>query len=54
MVWFFRRLVGSDRAATLVEYSLIVCLIACAAIGAFTTVGGSVLNRLGPASNALT
>lgn len=48
-----RRLLESQRAVTAVEYALIVCLISCVALGAFTAVGKSVLGLLGPAGNAL-
>ncbi len=53
MLSVLRHLLKNQRAATMIEYSLIVCLIACATIGAMTTLGHSVLNRLGPATNAL-
>ena len=49
-----RRLLADERAVTAVEYALIVCLIAGAAIAGMTTLGHSVLNMLGPAANALT
>ncbi len=48
-----RRLLKNTRAATMIEYSLIVCLIAAVALGGMQAVGKSVLNRLGPATNAL-
>lgn len=51
---FTRRLCGDQRAATVIEYSLIVFLIGTAAIGALTRVGQSVLNVLGAAANAMT
>jgi Flp pilus assembly pilin Flp len=50
---FVRRLMADQRAVTAIEYSLIVCLIASAAIGAMTNLGHHVLNMLGPAANAL-
>ena len=53
MIAVLRRLFKSQRAATLIEYSLIVCLIAFAAVGAMTYLGHSVLNMLGPAANAM-
>ncbi|HZP98954.1 MAG TPA: Flp family type IVb pilin [Reyranella sp.] len=53
MLSVLRHLLRSERGVTMIEYSLIICLIACAAIGAFSAVGQSVLGRLGPASNAL-
>ncbi len=53
MISVLRRLYRNQRAATLIEYSLIVCLIATAAIGAMTSVGQAVLTRLMPVLNAL-
>ena len=50
---FLRRLSGDQRAVTTIEYSLIVCLISTAAIGALTTVGQTMLNFLGNTANAL-
>ena len=50
---FVRRLCGDQRAATVIEYSLIVFLIGTAAIGALTRVGQSVLNVLGIVTNAM-
>lgn len=37
-----RSMVSNDEGATLVEYSLVVALIAVAAIGAMTILGGKV------------
>jgi len=48
-----RRLLSDERAATVLEYSLIVFLIATATIGAMTNLGHKLLNMLGPAANAL-
>ena len=53
MVAVLRRLYKNQRAATAIEYSLIVCLIACAAVGGMTYLGARVLNMLGPMANAL-
>jgi Flp pilus assembly pilin Flp len=39
-----RRLFASQRAATLIEYSLIVALIAVTSVGAMTSVGGGIQN----------
>ncbi len=50
---FVRQLLGDQSAVTVIEYSLIVCLIATAAVGAFTRVGQNVLNMLGPAASML-
>jgi Flp pilus assembly pilin Flp len=48
-----RRLLRNERAATLIEYALIVCLIATAAVGAFTNVGNGVQNVMITAANAM-
>lgn len=53
MLAILRRLLVNQRAATMIEYSLIVCLIACAAVGSFSNLGRKVMNMLGPAANAL-
>lgn len=53
MIAVLRRLYRNQRAATMIEYSLIVCLIACVAIGAMSNLGQKVMNMLGPAANAL-
>jgi len=53
MLAFVRRLLGDQRAVTGIEYSLIVCLIACAAVGAFTSLGQHILSPLGPIAAAL-
>ncbi len=49
-----RRLLSDQRAATAIEYALIVCLIATVAVSSMTAVGHSVLNLLGPMANAFT
>jgi Flp pilus assembly pilin Flp len=53
MISTLRRLYRNQRAATVIEYSLIACLISIVALGSFTTVGQKVMNMLGPAGNAL-
>ena len=53
MISLLRRLLRNQSAATMIEYSLIVCLIASAAVGGFSYVGQHVMNMLGPAANAL-
>jgi len=53
MFAILRRLYRNQRAATMIEYSLIVCLIACVAVTGFSNVGQKVMNMLGPAANAL-
>jgi Flp pilus assembly pilin Flp len=50
---FLRRLIDDQRAATAIEYTFIVAMIAIAAIGGMTAAGHAVLNMLGPAANAL-
>jgi Flp pilus assembly pilin Flp len=50
---FVRRLSADQRAATAIEYSLIVCLIGTAAIGALTQVGRSMGNVLNTVVNAM-
>ena len=51
---FVRRLCRDNSATTVVEYSLLVCLIATAAIGALTRVGQGIVNTLGLAAAAMT
>jgi Flp pilus assembly pilin Flp len=53
MLSFLRRLVGDQRAVTAIEYSLIICLIGSAAIGAMTILGHTLLNASGPVASAL-
>ena len=53
MIAVLRRLYENQQAATMIEYSLIVCLIACVAIGGMTYLGQRVLNMLGPMANTL-
>ena len=48
-----RELHYASRAVTTIEYSLIVCLISTAAIGALTNVGQTMLAFLGNTANAL-
>jgi Flp pilus assembly pilin Flp len=50
---FVRRLCRDQRGVTLVEYSLIACLIATAAIGALVRVGQTAANVLGIVANTL-
>jgi Flp pilus assembly pilin Flp len=54
MLPFVRRLLADQRAVSVVEYTLIVALIASVSIGAFSAVRRSVMNMLGPAANAMT
>ena len=46
---FLRRLLTDERAATAIEYTLIVGLISVAGISIFSTLGSKVLNMLGTA-----
>jgi Flp pilus assembly pilin Flp len=50
---FLRRLSGDQRAVTAIEYSLIICLIGSAAMGAMTFLGHTLLNVSGPVASAL-
>jgi pilus assembly protein Flp/PilA len=54
MLSIFRRLMKNVQGVTAIEYTLIVSLIAVAAITAMRTVGGKVTNVLGNVSNAMT
>jgi pilus assembly protein Flp/PilA len=49
----FVSMLRNDDGATLVEYSLVVALIAVACITAVTTLGGKVNAKLNTAANAL-
>jgi pilus assembly protein Flp/PilA len=49
----FMSMLRNDEGATLVEYSLVVALIAIVCIGAVTALGGKVNNKLNNAANAL-
>ena len=54
MLSIIRRLKSDMRAATAIEYSLIVFLIATAAVAAMGNLGHKLMNMLGPAANAMT
>jgi len=47
------RFLREERGATLVEYVLLVALIAVVAVGAITLLGSSANTKLGTASDAL-
>jgi len=47
MLSLFRRLVRNDQGATVIEFTLIVSLIAVAAIASMRSVGGKVSNVIG-------
>ena len=49
-----RRLFKSQQAATLIEYSLIVALIATVSVGAMSAVGSGIQNVLNNVANAMT
>lgn len=47
------RFVRDERGATMVEYGLLVALVAVAVIGAVTTLGGSITTFFTTADNGL-
>ena len=49
----FRRILLSEEGATMVEYGLMVALIAVVAIGAISSVGGSISGGFTSISNNL-
>jgi Flp pilus assembly pilin Flp len=53
MLSFLRRLRREQRAVTLIEYALIICLISTAAIRAMTTLGQTLFNLAGPIATEL-
>jgi len=50
---FFMKLAANKRGATAIEYGLIAALIAVAAIGAMTQLGGKLSNTFSNVSNNL-
>lgn len=46
--------VASERGASLVEYALLIALIAIVAIGVLTTLGGNASKKFSQAANSLT
>ena len=50
---FFKKLASEQRGATAIEYGLIAALIAVAAIGAMSAVGGKLNNTFSNVSNNL-
>ena len=50
---FFRKLIKNSKGATAVEYGLIAALIAVAAIGAMTSLGGKLKTTFNSVSNGL-
>ncbi|GER08852.1 hypothetical protein GCM10007972_17200 [Iodidimonas muriae] len=53
MFKFLRNLNKDKKGATAIEYGLIAALVAVAAIGAMTALGGSLQNIFGEASSQL-
>ena len=52
-MWILSKLLRDRRGATAIEYGLIAALIAVAAIGAMSTLGGKLTNTFGNVSNNL-
>ncbi len=50
---FFKKLAADKRGATAIEYGLIAALIAVAAIGAMSALGGHLSNTFSNVSNNL-
>jgi pilus assembly protein Flp/PilA len=50
---FFRKLIKSNKGATAIEYGLIAALIAVAAIGAMTSLGGKLKTTFNSVGNGL-
>ncbi len=53
MLSLFRRLMKNDQGATAIEYTMIISLIAVAAIASMRSVGSKVSNVLGNAGSAM-
>ena len=53
MIRTFKAMLRNDDGATLVEYALVVALIAIVAILALTKLGGNAANTLGTAANSI-
>ncbi|AJR24846.1 MULTISPECIES: Flp family type IVb pilin [Sphingobium] len=51
---FIRKMMKNEKGATAIEYGLIAALIAVAAIGAMTSLGGKLTNTFNKVSNSLT
>jgi pilus assembly protein Flp/PilA len=54
MLSIFRALMNNERGATAIEYTLIVSLIAVAAIVSMRTVGGKISNVLSNVASDMT
>jgi pilus assembly protein Flp/PilA len=50
---FFRKLLKNNKGATAIEYGLIAALIAVAAIGAMSSLGGNLSKTFNKVSNSL-
>jgi pilus assembly protein Flp/PilA len=50
---FFKKLIQDEAGVTAIEYGLIAALIAIAAIGAMTTLGGSLSGTFNKIANSL-
>ena len=50
---FIRKMLKNEKGATAIEYGLIAALIAVAAIGAMTSLGGNLTNTFNKVSNNL-
>ncbi|BAK66458.1 MULTISPECIES: Flp family type IVb pilin [Sphingobium] len=50
---FVRKMMKNNKGATAIEYGLIAALIAVAAIGAMSSLGGSLENTFNKVSNKL-
>ncbi|MEV5033797.1 Flp family type IVb pilin [Sphingobium sp. LMC3-1-1.1] len=48
---FIRKMLKNEKGATAIEYGLIAALIAVAAIGAMTSLGGKLTNTFNKVSN---
>jgi pilus assembly protein Flp/PilA len=48
---FIRKMMKNEKGATAIEYGLIAALIAVAAIGAMTSLGGKLTNTFTKVSN---
>jgi Flp pilus assembly pilin Flp len=53
MIRLFSALLRSDDGATLIEYALVVTLVAVVAILAVTKLGSSTASHLGSAANSI-
>ena len=50
---FIRKMLKNEKGATAIEYGLIAALIAVAAIGAMTSLGGNLTNTFNSVSDNL-